>query len=195
MLYLGVCRCQVEWPYGMVGLPPGQSPVLSYSVTVPPAVEPLTLAEVKLDRRVDHDLDDALLDGLIQAAREYCERYLGLSLITQTREAVMAAYPVDSPYASDLLPYGPVQSVESVAGDVAPYTVTYVAGFPPKDMGEDPPDLAGNVPASIKVAMKLMIGDWYENRENTVVGTSVGGTLALGVRALLDFYRKRLGIA
>lgn len=186
MLYAGTCSCQYEWPGTSAALSYSQSALsLPSTVTVPPSVEPLTLDEVKLDRRVDSNLDDTLLTALIQAAREYCERYTGLSLVTQTREVIVPAY-----VEGMLLPYGPVQAAV-VSDEGPPYTVTYVAGYPPTE--DDPPDYRANVPASIKVAMKLLIGNWYEFREATLPGSN--STLELGVRALLDFYRVRLGIA
>jgi hypothetical protein len=194
MLYLGVCRCQPEWPYGWAAMPGmGAGLVLDTAVTVPPAVPPLTLEEVKLAHRIDGATEDSYITALIQAATDYCEAYTGLSFVTQTRTATMAAWPADAPNASALLPFGPVQEVTGVEGDTAPFVVTYVAGFPPNEA--DPPDLAANVPAGIKQAMQLLIGDWYEHRENAVVGTTVGGTLPVAVRALLDFHRVRRGFA
>jgi gp6-like head-tail connector protein len=187
MLYAGTCSCQYEWPgTGNTLTVYNAALSLPSTVTIGPPVEPLTLDEVKLDRRVDHDLDDELLTVLIQASREYCERYTGSSLVTQTREVIVPAY-VDGM----ALPFGPVQTV-TVSEDGPPYTVTYVAGYPPTD--DDPPDYAANVPASFKVAMKLLIGNWYENREATVTGT-INTTLELAVRQLLDFFRRRLGVA
>lgn len=48
-------------------------------------------------------------------------------------------------------------------------TITYTAGFP--DNGASPPNLTANVPKSIKAAIKLMVSNMYENREEMVVGT------------------------
>lgn len=186
--YPGASRCQYEWPNGTATSSTGTSSYTSSRVTVPPPVEPVTLAEVKLDRRVDHDLDDALLESLIQAAREWCEGYTETSIVTQTRETVLASYTE----GTTVLPFGPVQSVESVTGEGL-YTVTYIVGYPATE--EDPPDYVANVPASFKTAIKLLVGDWYENREHTIVGTSVGGTLQIGVQSLLGWYRVRRGFA
>jgi Phage gp6-like head-tail connector protein len=189
MLYLGTCRCQPEWPWSAVllgGL--GAAGAISSVVTVPPEAEPLTLAEVKLNHRIDSDIEDADLERLIQAAREYVEGYLAQSLVTQTREARYAYF--DATWPSSVLPYGPVQSVASVEQDAnSVYVVTYVAGYPAVGA-----DLAGGIPASIKQAMQLLIGDWYENREDVVIG-SVANRLTTALRSLLDFYRKRGGFA
>ena len=161
---------------------------LTSTVIVPPPVEPLTLDEVKLFHRIDHNLEDAMLSVLIQAAREYCEGWAGQSLVTQTREVSVAVY-----VEGMRLPFGPVQSVTAPPETSAPYTVQYVAGYPPVE-GSDPIDYTGNIPASYKAAMQLLIGDWYENRENTVVGTTTG-PLQIAVHQLLSWYRERRGFA
>jgi len=63
----------------------------------------------------------------------------------------------------------------------APVWVTFDAGY-----GD-----AADVPAPIKAAILLMVGDLYENREDTVVGTSLDvRPLPRGVDALLGPYRR-----
>ena len=46
-----------------------------------PAVEPVTLAEAKAHLRVDTSDDDALIQNLVQSAREWCEQYLDRTLV------------------------------------------------------------------------------------------------------------------
>jgi uncharacterized phiE125 gp8 family phage protein len=63
----------------------------------------------------------------------------------------------------------------------APVWVTFDAGY-----GD-----AEDVPAPIKAAILLMVGDLYDNREDTVVGTSLDvRPLPRGVDALLAPYRR-----
>jgi uncharacterized phiE125 gp8 family phage protein len=57
---------------------------LRLTLTAPPSVEPVTLAEAKAFLRVDTGDDDALIAALVTAAREACERFTGRSLVTQT---------------------------------------------------------------------------------------------------------------
>lgn len=183
MLYLGTCRCQAEWPGAAArpgwGWNGGAGGLIATRVVVAPAFEPLTLEEVKRAHRIDEDLgDDFYIRGLISAAREYCERYLGASLVAQTREADYASYDAIVP-----LPFGPVQEIVSVTGD-SPVVVRYIAGY----------ETRMPVPESIKTAMQLLIGDWYEQREQTVIGKTVAN-LGIGVHQLLDFHRQRLGVA
>ena len=63
---------------------------------VPPAVEPVSLAEVKAHVRLDEGMtqDDALLSALIGVARDSAERWLGRALIHQTWRMVCDASPV-----------------------------------------------------------------------------------------------------
>ncbi|WP_312723978.1 head-tail connector protein [Stutzerimonas kunmingensis] len=56
-------------------------------------------------------------------------------------------------------------------------------------------DDAGNpvpVPASVRAAILLVVGDLYENREDNVIGTIVGRIGA--IERLLHFYRVGLGV-
>lgn len=61
-----------------------------------PATEPVTLADAKLQCRVDDATDDTLITSLIIAAREQCEHILQRALITQTWEKVLDAFPEDN---------------------------------------------------------------------------------------------------
>lgn len=63
--------------------------------------------------------------------------------------------------------------------------ITYVAGY--ADDGASPTDYRANIPAALKQAMYLIIGDLYENREGQIVGVSAMENPA--VNALLAPYR------
>lgn len=59
-----------------------------------PAVEPVSLAEAKLQRRVEHALDDAWFTGIaIPSARQTAENITGRALVTQTWELALDAFP------------------------------------------------------------------------------------------------------
>lgn len=60
-----------------------------------PAIEPVTLAEAKLACRIDGTEFDAVLPGLITTARRFAEAELNRSIITQTWERVLDAFPED----------------------------------------------------------------------------------------------------
>lgn len=78
--------------------------------TSSPAVEPVTLSEVKTFLKVEHSDDDGLLSNLISAARVDAENFLSRSLITQGWRMSFDSY---IPYEL-LLAMTPVQSISSV---------------------------------------------------------------------------------
>lgn len=55
--------------------------------------EPVTLAEAKLQARVEFDDDDALIWALVTAARKYAEARLRSALITQTWTLMLDSFP------------------------------------------------------------------------------------------------------
>ena len=88
---------------------------MDYKVITAVATEPVTRAEAKLHLRID-DIsgshpDDALVDALITAAREYAEHHTGLALAAQTLEAALDEFP-DCDYID--LPMPPVASITSL---------------------------------------------------------------------------------
>ena len=84
---------------------------MSLSLTTPPAVEPITLAEAKAHLKVDTTDDDALIGALISAARARAEWHTGRALITQGWTLHLDAWPVLGTIA---IPLPPLQSVTLV---------------------------------------------------------------------------------
>jgi uncharacterized phiE125 gp8 family phage protein len=81
-----------------------------------PAAAPLTLAEAKAHLRVNHDDEDALINGLIDAVRGHVDGkdgFLGRALVTQTWELVLDKFPA----AEIKIPLPPLQTVESIKYD------------------------------------------------------------------------------
>jgi len=181
-------------------------------VTVAPASEPVTLAEAKAHLRVNHANDDASIDGLIVAAREWVEAFTGRSLVTQTRTYVLDGFPVEDDFIA--LPGSPIQSVTLVSYvDAAGATQTWGAANYVVDSTADPggiflaygaswPDtrdqrhavtityVAGYtiVPQRIKQAMLLIIGELYARRELAIVGAAIN-EVPFAVQALLTPFR------
>lgn len=64
--------------------------------TTPPSIEPVTLAEVKINLRIDPDdtSQDATLNGLIKGAREWCEGFQNRAYITQQFELALDRFPL-----------------------------------------------------------------------------------------------------
>lgn len=67
---------------------------------------------------------------------------------------------------------------DTLSGVANAITVTYVAGYATR----------AAVPESIKLAIRLLIGHWFENREDSVTGT-IQGPIERGVSSLLWPYR------
>lgn len=65
----------------------------SLTRSIPPVVEPVSLAEAKAHLRVDSEAEDDLIMGLIQAAREWVEVYLDRTLITTQWTMKMDSFP------------------------------------------------------------------------------------------------------
>jgi uncharacterized phiE125 gp8 family phage protein len=159
--------------------------------------------------------DDSLVTSLIKAARQHIDGKDGLlsrALITQTWELQLDVFPT----SEIRLPLPPLQSVSSVKYDdiagveqtvaTADYVVDTVTppGWVIPVTGKSWPAtletpnavrvryLAGYgnasaVPEPIKAAMKLLIGHWYENREEVNVGNIVT-SLPMAAEALLSPY-------
>jgi uncharacterized phiE125 gp8 family phage protein len=169
---------------------------MALTLVTGPTVEPISIAEAKDQCRIDITDDDVLIGSLIVAARRVAEMVLRRALITQTWDYVADAFPagdrlvlpraplqsvtsityVDSDDASDTVASGDYQvDTDSVPGRVVlksgstwpsvtlrvanGVTVRFVAGY-----GDDGDD----VPQEIRQAMLLMVGHWYENREDSV---------------------------
>ena len=186
-------------------------------VTSGPAVEPVTLDEIKLHCRIDHNDEDDYLTSLIAAARQFCETFTGQSFITQTLEYDLQKWPSGRVIH---LPRPPVQTIGEVkyvdedgvdvpliAGDdyladtdsiLARVVLPTGKTWPTETMYPVNPivvtftagyGLAIAVPEYIKAAIKLLVAVYYENRENVLPAGHVGKTLPMGIDALLWQHR------
>lgn len=181
------------------------------SLQTAPIAEPVTLVEAKAHLRIDSDDEDTHLGALIQAAREYCEGVQHRAYLSQTWDIKLDAFPSGDCIE---IPMAPLQSVTSITyidgdgvtqtWDSANYNVL-TAGLPPRielGYGKSWPSTraqrqavtvravlghadAGDVPHTVKHAMLLLIGHWYENRESQTVGTVTSSPLKHAVDALL----------
>ncbi len=86
--------------------------ILDVVVKTAPSVEPVVIADMTdagTDySRIDFAADDTLITNLIQSAREWVEKFLGRSLITQTRVAYITNYD-----QRVWLPYGPIDTTST----------------------------------------------------------------------------------
>jgi uncharacterized phiE125 gp8 family phage protein len=98
-------------------------------VITAPTAEAITRAEAKLHLRVDDvggvHPDDALIDGLITAAREYAQHYTQRSVGSQVLELALDEFPSDGWID---LTMGPVSAITSVSYvDTAGATQTWAS--------------------------------------------------------------------
>ena len=158
---------------------------MSLRLITAPASYPVTLDEAKAQCRVDSADEDALLNGLIAAATDYVENYTGRAIVSQTWELVL-----DDFSDAMMITKGPVISVTSVKYfDTNEVEQTIAGTNYALDAVSNPawlvkasdytwPDVADGVnnviirfvagyaavPASIKQAILLLIGQWFDQR-------------------------------
>lgn len=184
------------------------------NVTSEPAAEPVSTAEAKTHLRVTGSDDDTYIDTLVKSARRHVEQHLHRALITQTRALRLDEFPSEDCIE---LPYGPVQSVSSVAYlDADGATQTWSSANYRADIYSVPPRVSlaygiswpttrgvshsvtvtyvcgygttgASVPTEIVHAIKLIVGHLYENREENVAFSMEA--MPFGVNALLSPYR------
>ncbi|MGR3605322.1 head-tail connector protein [Sulfitobacter sp.] len=186
--------------------------------TVDPAELPVSLEEAKQYCRIEHDDENFLIESLIAAAVDYLDGpsgILGRAIIAQQWLLELDAWPnrlavpiepvtsVTVRYIDELGAETDVPESQLVLTDVpsARTVLEWIDGFqapllsdkryPVKITITSGFGAAANVPEGIKVAIKMMVGHWYDNRETVVLGMSVA-ELPMAVNALLARYRVML---
>jgi uncharacterized phiE125 gp8 family phage protein len=154
-----------------------------------PAVEPVGLAEMRAYLRLDHEAEDDLVAGLVKAARFMVEAASRRLLIDQRWRLVLDRWPEERILT---LPLGPLIAVERIAvADPTGEPVALPVEAYEADALSDPPRIvvsdaapdpglarrgiaielrAGfgaapeDVPAPLRLALKMMVARWFENR-------------------------------
>jgi uncharacterized phiE125 gp8 family phage protein len=185
-------------------------------VTTPPTIEPVTLVEAKEHLRVTEADEDSYITGLITMAREMCEEYQRRSYIETGFDFWLRAFPSGGEIVLPRSPLRVVSAVsyftpddtETVV-DAAVYNVDDVtkpgrivraesATWPTATLRTSKGvkisftaghgTLAADVPQRMIHAIKLIIADFFEQRQPIVVGT-IAAELPLNVKWLLDHDR------
>lgn len=81
---------------------------------VQPTVEPVSLAELKMHCRVDHNDEDDLLVGHIQAAREYAEQKTDRCLIDARLEMQLDRFPSEVEIRLPRPPFSPTAGRQTI---------------------------------------------------------------------------------
>lgn len=183
---------------------------LPHDVIAAPVVEPLTLAQAKDQVGIDADNDafDDLLNGCIAAARSHAEQVTGTKFITQTVLlrarcfSTLCRFPIGPLIAVQSINYLDPEGIEQL---LAPSVYETVAAgrrsMVRLKVGQSWPGVrsvpdavrvtatfgfggsASDVPADIIHALRLMIADWFRNREDSTTAklTSIptGATVLL----------------
>lgn len=168
-----------------------------------PDTEPLTVPDLKDDRRVDGSEEDPLLDRRISEAREWCENRQGRSYIKSRWSLVLDRFPAAGrPIRLPRPPLIEVATVEhfdgsdwtaltegddyrvSKSGDVG--MVHPEEHWPHLSADLQPAEWAvrmtfdagygesaSDVPSNIRRAIELLAAHWFENREPVAIGTIV----------------------
>lgn len=163
-------------------------------ITTGPTIEPVTLDEAKTHLRIENTADDALIMALIVAAREMAEQFTGRALITQTWTLYLDKF--DTEIRTPLPPLQSVAEIKYTDTDGAeqildpatyivdtkskPGRIVSVDGWPDTDTTPNAVAVQfvagygspGQVPETIKAAIRLMVADLYESRESYIVGTT-----------------------
>lgn len=155
---------------------------MSLTLVTPPAEEPVSLAELKDHLKIAGAAEDALLSGLVVAARQAIEAKFQIAIIAQGWRLALD----QAPETQIILPLSPVSSVDAVgivrngvtealgpsqyeaqAGNIGRIrlkacasgglVVTFTAGWAG----------ASSVPEAIKLAVKVLAAHLYENREES----------------------------
>lgn len=180
-------------------------------------IEPVSLTEAKAHLRITDSNSDTLITSLIAAARQHCEAITNRALASVTYELIMDSFPEKivlpmSPVESvTSIKYKDSDGIETTLASTeyilynsepavvipdygisfpsfTPYPtgaikIRFVAGY--KTTSTDASLL---IPEAIKQAILLIIGHFYENRQEYIVGQTIA-KIPLAAEALLYPYR------
>ena len=171
------------------------------ALVTPPALQPLTLDEVRQHLKIDHTDEDTLLALLIAAAVSHIDGWsgiLGRCLINQGWRLDLPAFPDggclvlpfpgislvtisyrDSAGAMQALPAGNIWLSETSEGTIL--SLAEGASWPATALRPDAVSIsltagygptADKIPASLRAALLFLTGELYRNREMSVPASS-----------------------
>lgn len=195
---------------------------MAFKVVTPPTVEPVPIEVLRAHLRLDaegtpptHPEDDLVM-AYLSAAREHAETFIGYAIAEQTWELALDSFPADGIELGG----GDVKSVASVSYiDAGGVTRTLTGSDYLLDPFASPNRLllpngsagwpetltvvnavrvrfvvgGGPLPAAIRAALLLMVGHFYENRQDVQSGVEAK-QIPMGSTQLLFPYRINLGV-
>jgi uncharacterized phiE125 gp8 family phage protein len=170
----------------------------------------LSLADAKLFLRVDSDAEDSLITDLIKVAVEHVQNHTG-QLLDEVDDVVIWA----EDWETLQIPIAPITSIKSIQYYDESNTLQTLASnlywmqegesVSPQIRFDLPlPDLYDErthrikiiadvgfavIPSELKHAVRLMMSQYYDVRENFAVGTTVSAEMPNGVKALMNQWR------
>ncbi len=182
-------------------------------LTVPPALEPVSLAQAHAQVRVSHTHEDDLLSRLIVSARQHVETITGRALIHQEWRLLLDAIPKDRLVRLPVAPVAQVLQVYTYDKDGNQHQLSQteyqvdLAGNPARlrfkaGVASNSRDLNGveidfragygaqptAVPAGLQTAILMLLGFWYERR-TMLEEARLTGLLPHGFEAALSPYK------
>jgi uncharacterized phiE125 gp8 family phage protein len=187
---------------------------MSAILLVPPAIEPVTVAQAKSFLRVEHDDDDPIIAALIAGSRIHVEAQTRRALIAQRWRLSRDGWPVDGRIAVLPAPLrallavrvyredGTTRAIDpglfAVDTSSAPAVLAASPGQLPSparlvggiefDIEAGYGEAVDDVPAPLRQAILLLVAHWYENRGVVAVGDAVAA-LPANVGALIAPFR------
>ncbi len=187
------------------------------SVTQIATIEPISVADAKKWLLIDYDDQDAIIESIIKAARLKIEKRCGIAIALKQYEMKTAAFdgnielshpPIVSVDSIKFLDEDGIEntlddaSYELMHDDYAPYVFptnawptgvahrpdgvrrTFTSGI---DIEDSPVD---DIPEDLKQAIRLVIGEMYENRQDEMMLPTRQelGVLSNGVMNLISPY-------
>lgn len=178
----------------------------------PPQDQLISTADAKLHLRVDHDVEDTLIDRLVDAATEHCETVQHRAYLTQTLRLTLPRFPSQRVL---FLPRPPLQEVQQIEyRDMTGALVELSNEHYRVDTDAEPGQVilnrdhtwpataheqdavrityvagyggSADVPSAERSAALLLVGHLYENREGATVATGPSFRLPMGVEYLLN---------
>jgi uncharacterized phiE125 gp8 family phage protein len=190
---------------------------MALKLLTPSVVEVVPLALAKSHFRVDHADDDAIIQTYVKAAVAHIEGYSGIGDVTlgqATWEQYHDAFPcgplkllqrpvisidkveyldettglyvewASANYSKDIVSFhgwvNPVDSWPTPKDAINAVKVTFKAGYG---------NTTDSIPDDLRVAVLLLAGHWYQNRETVTVG-HIANELPFAVAALIGKYRE-----